>query len=151
MSAPAIDLTIRKTVVVECALETAFATFTAGLGRWWPVSTHSRGEGRVQTAILEERTGGRLYEVWDDGSEHQWGEVLVWEPPHRLVLSWQPNPKRPSPTEVEVRFAAEGSATRVELEHRGWDRLAAEAVDVQGSYERGWDEVLGAYRAALSI
>jgi uncharacterized protein YndB with AHSA1/START domain len=147
MSTHTTDLVVRKSVAVRCAPEQAFALFTEGVASWWPLATHSVGEERARSAVFEGRVGGRIYEIWDDGQEHDWGEVLVWEPPHRVVYSWQPNPKRPAATEVEVRVVAEGDGARVELEHRGWERLGAEATEAYGNYDGGWDTVLAAYVA----
>ena len=99
--------------------------------------------------VLEGRLGGRLYERWHDGGEADWGRVVTWEPPQRLVLSWQPNPERPAATEVEVRFVAvEPDHTRVELEHRGWERLGARAAERRERNERGWAGLLPHFRAA---
>jgi hypothetical protein len=70
--------------------------------------------------------------------------VLVWEPPHRLVWSWQPNPERPAATEVEVRFERAGDGARLELEHRAWERLGEEGPRVRENYATGWDVVLSA-------
>jgi len=96
--------------------------------------------------VLEGRVGGRLYERWHDGGEVDWGRVLAWEPPARLVLSWSPTLERRPPTEVEVRFlAVEPDHTRVELEHRGWERLGDLAAQARSSYEGGWPGVLDAF------
>ena len=152
MTTQATDLTIRKTLDLECTPERAFETFTAGISSWWPLTTHSVGEERVVRAVVEPREGGRVYEVWDDGEEREWGRLLAWEPPHRLVWSWQPNPDRPAATEVEVRFHANGAGTRLELEHRAWERLGEEGPRVRENYQTGWDAVLSALpgRAAAS-
>jgi hypothetical protein len=100
----------------------------------------------VETVVLEGRVGGRLYERWHDGGEVDWGRVLAWEPPARLVLSWSPTLERRPPTEVEVRFlAVEPDHTRVELEHRGWERLGDLAAQARSSYEGGWPGVLDAF------
>jgi len=147
MSTHATDLTVRKSIAVRCSPEQAFSLFTEGVASWWPLATHSVGHERARSAVFEGRIGGRIYEIWDDGQEHEWGEVLVWEPPHRVVYSWQPNPERPAGTEVEVRVAPEGDGARVELEHRGWERLGAEAAEAHESYAGGWDTVLAAYAA----
>lgn len=133
---------IHKTVRVEVPIETAFETFTRGIGSWWPVATHSVFKERVRQLVLEERAGGRVYERSEGGEQADWADVLVWEPPARLVLRWRVNPRR-GPTEVEVRFAAEEGGTRVELEHRGWERIGDQAG--RADYEPGWDAVLGRY------
>ena len=150
MSVDTSDLTVRKTINVACSVERAFETFTAGIAGWWPLATHSMGDEHAAAAVFEGSVGGRIYEVWDDGSEHEWGSVVLWEPPGRVVFSWNPNPNRTVFTEVEVRFAPEGDGTRVELEHRGWERLGDEATAVHGSYVTGWDTVLGHYRSAIT-
>ena len=123
MSEQATDLTVRRSVRVARPQEDAFRVFTEEIAAWWPLDTHSIGkDGRpAETAVLEGREGGRFYERTGSGTE-LWGTVLVWEPPSRVVISWELVPGRP-PTEVEVRFSAEGEGTRVELEHRGFERL----------------------------
>jgi uncharacterized protein YndB with AHSA1/START domain len=150
MTTQTTDLTVRKSVVVPCTPEQAFALYTEGIASWWPLATHSVGEEKACSAVFEGRAGGRIYEIWDDGQERDWGTVLVWEPPHRAVYSWQPNPERPAATEVEIRVSAEGDGARLDLEHRGWERLGTEAATVYENYETGWDVVLGAYVAGAA-
>jgi uncharacterized protein YndB with AHSA1/START domain len=137
---------IRKTITVDASPETAFETFTQKVSSWWPKSTHSVYEDDVQQVVFDEEVGGRLYERTGDGREADWADVLAWEPPKRFVLRWRVNPER-GPTEVEVLFTPEGSGTRVDLEHRGWD----EVNDAQGraGYNTGWDVVLGRYTDAF--
>jgi len=109
---------IEKTVLVARPVEEAFRIYTEELKSWWPLDSHARDTERRDTAVLEPRVGGRLYERTRDGEELDWGEVQVWDPPHRLVHTWHLG--RPeTATEVEVRFAPEGDGTRVELVHRG--------------------------------
>jgi uncharacterized protein YndB with AHSA1/START domain len=139
---------VRATVEVRRGIEEAFRVFTAEIASWWPVAGHSVEPGKVAVVVLEDRVGGRLYERWRDGGEADWGRVLAWEPPTRLLLAWSPNPERP-PTEVEVRFVAvEADHTRVELEHRGWERLGDLAAEARVSYDGGWPGVLDAYAGA---
>jgi uncharacterized protein YndB with AHSA1/START domain len=137
---------VRKTVTVECAVEEAFRLFTAGAGSWWPVATHSiHGDG-VAELVFEEREGGEVYELSADGEKGHWATVLSWEPPTRLVLAWNILEREPAPTEVEVRFTAEGrNETRVDLEHRGWEALTEGAEEKRSNYDTGWDSVLGSY------
>jgi hypothetical protein len=143
---------IRKAVVVDLAHEAAFQLFTQAMRTWWPVGSHSIGGARAQEARFVGGVGGRIYEVLDDGTEYDWGRVTVWEPPQRFVCSWDPSVEARTPTEVEVRFLAEGpDRTRVELEHRGWERIGERARLGRESYAGagGWTEVLGEYvRAA---
>ena len=144
---------IMRTIDVEAPVERAFRVFTGELATWWPLGTHSVGGERAETAVLEPRVGGRIYERWTDGTESVWGEVLVWEPGSRIVLSWKPNRGSPyPPTEVEVRFEPRASGTRVVLEHRGWDALGDVALETRSEYDRedGWPDVLDFYRRAAA-
>jgi hypothetical protein len=134
---------------VRRGVQEAFRVFTEEIADWWPVAAHSVEPDRVAAVVLEGRPGGRVYERWQDGGQADWGRVVAWEPPNRLVLSWSPDPERPAATEVEVRFTAvEPGHTRVELEHRGWERLGDQAAQVRSSYEGGWPGVLDAFAGA---
>jgi uncharacterized protein YndB with AHSA1/START domain len=145
MSEQATDLTVRRSVTVARSQEEAFRVFTDEITTWWPLDTHSIGkDGRpAETAVLEGREGGRFYERTGSGTEH-WGTILAWEPPERVVISWELVPDRP-PTEVEVRFTPDGEGTRVDLEHRGFERLGERAGEVAAGYGSGWPVVLGQY------
>jgi uncharacterized protein YndB with AHSA1/START domain len=128
----------------------AFDVFVGELGRWWPLESHSIAADeklsvRAVEARIEPGVGGRIVEVWSDGQEVSWGSVLAWEPPHRLLLSWNPNRTRTVWTEVEVTFAASPVGTLVRLEHRGWERLGDRAAAARGGYEVGWPRVLGRF------
>ena len=146
---------VRKTLQLKASQARAFEVFTAGFGRWWPAS-HSISKSPQKAAIIEPRLGGRWYERGEDGSECEWGRVLVWEPPARLVLSWQLSAQwKYDPhllTEVEVRFIPEGErVTRVEFEHRGLENYGdqAEALRKSISSPGGWPGILDAYAAAV--
>jgi len=143
------DLTVRKSVVVDCSPEHAFEVFTERISTWWPLETHSPGTAPPETVVFESQVGGRLYDRRPDGEETEWATVLVWEPPARFVVDWHVSPGSPS-TELEVRFLPEGDGTRVELEHRGWERYGDEAAETRGSYNSGWDTVLKPFVAAAS-
>ncbi|MGB2953102.1 MAG: SRPBCC family protein [Gaiellaceae bacterium] len=149
MSAQAQDLTVRKSVTVNCPPEQAFELFTDGLDTWWPFESHSVTDERPEKVVFEGREGGRVYDRLGSGEEHDWATVSAWEPPKRLVIDWRVNPKNPS-TELEVRFTAAGDGTRVELEHRGWERYGEQAGASYDSYNGGWDTVLGRYVEAGS-
>jgi len=140
---------VRKTVTVDCVVEEAFRVFTSDAISWWPTETHSLYEGKVREIVFEEREGGEVYELSSDGEKGHWATVLAWEPPGRLVLAWNVANAEALPTEVEVRFTAEGDGTRVELEHRGWEALAEEGAEKRGNYDTGWDHVLGLYERRL--
>jgi uncharacterized protein YndB with AHSA1/START domain len=119
---------VRKAIRVEAPREIAWQTFTEQMRTWWPLAVYKIGKANAVDAVIEPHVGGRWYERGDDDSTCDWGRVLVWEPPSRLVLSWDINADfQYVPglgTEIEVRFIAENeSTTRVELEHRRFDRF----------------------------
>jgi uncharacterized protein YndB with AHSA1/START domain len=155
MKTEAEELTIRKSVTVDCSVEHAWETFTQRIHEWWPLEVHSiqAGEdrGRPKTLKLEGERGGRVYEVTTDGEELTWAEITAWEQPTRLVLAWNPSRDQTEPrTEIEVRFTAEDGATRVDLEHRGWERLGERGAEVRSGYDQGWPPVLERFREATS-
>jgi hypothetical protein len=127
---------------VACSAEHAFATWTARIGSWWPADhTVSRQPGLE--VVLEPTLGGRIYERTRSGAEHEWGEVTAWEPPGRLAYLWHLRRDRREATEVEIRFVAvAAAATRVEIEHRGWERLGDAAEDWRDRNRGGWQTVL---------
>ena len=135
---------VRKTVTVGCAVEEAFRIFTADALSWWPVESHSIHQD-VRGLVFEPHVGGEVYEVSASGEHGHWATVLEWEPPHRLVLAWNILNAEAEPTEVEIRFLGEDGGTRVELEHRGWERLAEGGAEKRANYDSGWDFVLGRY------
>jgi uncharacterized protein YndB with AHSA1/START domain len=142
---------VRRSVVVKRSVEDAFRIFTDGIASWWPLDTHSIARDRegvvAETVVLEGREGGRLFERMSDGTDGYWGTITAWDPPRRLVVSWHVNPDAPAPTEIEVRFAPEDDGTRVDLEHRGWERLGAEGPSTRDNYQRGWEGPLASFAA----
>jgi len=82
-------------IEVRRGIQDAFRLFTEDIGGWWPVAGHAVRPDQVAAVVLEGRVGGRLYERWHDGGEADWGQVLAWEPPTRLLLTWRPNRARP--------------------------------------------------------
>jgi uncharacterized protein YndB with AHSA1/START domain len=139
---------IRKTVTVECTVEEAFRVFTADALSWWPVETHSIN-GSVAEIVFEPEAGGAVYEIGTNGERGHWATVLDWQPPSRLVLAWNILEREGDATEVEIRFLPEGSGTRVELEHRGWEAVELEAPAKRSNYDTGWENVLGFYERRL--
>jgi uncharacterized protein YndB with AHSA1/START domain len=148
---------IQGTVTVNAPIERAFRIFTESFTTWWPADYHI-GEADMAEAIIEPREGGRWYERGVDGSECDWGHVLAWQPPHRLVVTWQingqwqydPDPEHAS--EIEVRFTPEGAdQTTVELEHRLIHRLVGgEAIRDSISGGGGWSAVLAQFAKAVA-
>ena len=144
---------IHASVTVRRTPEDAFHVFTQEMGSWWPLQAFSMAEdteGRVkaESVVCEEREGGRVYEVMSDGTEGTWATVLAWDPPRRLVLAWKPNLTDNPPTELEVTFTADGEDTRVDLEHRGWERLGAMAEEARSGYGENWNGVLALFVGA---
>jgi uncharacterized protein YndB with AHSA1/START domain len=158
MSATAVPA-VRQEIKVNASIEHAFDVFTGGFATWWPLDSHHIAEQPAETAVLEPRVGGRWFERAADGSECDWGSVLAWEPPRRIVLAWHlgadwgydPDPERAS--EIEVTFVAEDdSTTRVALEHRRLERHGAGAEKIREgvSGPGGWPTLLQAFAAAAA-
>lgn len=151
------DTSVLTSIVVDAPVEHAFAVFTDDIGSWWPPEHHIL-QAELAEIVFEPRVGGHIYDRGTDGSECRWARVLVYEPPHRVVFSWdislqwqiETDPAKTS--EVEVRFTPEeGGRTRVELEHRnierqgvGWQQMR----DAVGS-PNGWR--IGLERFAVRV
>lgn len=144
---------VRKTITVAATPERAFHVFTAEYDSWWPRSHHI-GKSPMKRAIIEGRTGGRCYTEQEDGTDCDWGTVLVWDPPRRIVLAWQIDgkwqfePDLTKSSEVEVRFTGEpGGRTRVDLEHRHLERHGADAAPIRTAIDGpgGWAGLLQMY------
>lgn len=146
MTDQAAATSVHASIVVDAPIDEAFSVFTEGIGSWWPPEYNLLGVD-VAERVFEPRVGGEVYDRGVDGSECHWANVLAYEPPDRVVISWnlsphwqvEDDPARRS--EVEVRFTAEATdRTRVEVEHRhldrhgdGWESLR----DAVGS-DGGW-------------
>src|ERR1700755_2432317 len=105
---------------VACPPEHAFAVWATRTSLWWPHG-HSVSAEPGLTVTFEPRPGGRIYERTPGGAEHDWGEVVVCDPPRRLVYLWHLRFHRADATEVEVTFTPLPAGTRVQIEHRGWE------------------------------
>jgi uncharacterized protein YndB with AHSA1/START domain len=148
---------VRKSVVVDASPQQAFEAFTLGIDRWWP-KTHSIGATPMRASVLEPFVGGRWYSSCEDGSEATVGHVSVWEPGRRLVFSWEINaqwlsdPRSAYTSEVEVLFSAAGDGqTRVDLEHRGFERMGVEGGEkMRGDVDGGWPGLLQLYADAVA-
>lgn len=146
---------IQKTFDVKAPREIAFRVFTAEMTSWWQLESHHVGKARAVAAVVEPRVGGRWFERGEDGSECDWGKVLAWEPPGRLVLAWQLDATFTYDpqlhTEVEVRFVdAGGGVTRVEFEHRKLEAYAERADELRGVLDSpgGWGRIVEDYAKA---
>jgi uncharacterized protein YndB with AHSA1/START domain len=159
VSVPATDTSVRASIVVEAPIDRAFSVFTDGIGSWWDPKQHIL-EAELAEMVFEPRVGGYVYDRGVDGSVCRWARVLAYEPPTRVVFSWdidtrwqlQTDLERTS--EVEVRFLAEApDRTLVELEHRNLDRHGEgwEGMrDAVGSPE-GWPGGLRDFAARLAV
>ena len=132
---------VEKSVLVRCDPARAFAAFTAEIAQWWPMQSHSMAQAQTRTVAIEPRVGGRIYETAADGTDSDWGRILTWSPPAGFSMTWHPGRAADPHTIVELSFAAEGSATRVRLVHRGWEALGARAEAARESYDGGWETV----------
>jgi uncharacterized protein YndB with AHSA1/START domain len=149
---------VRSSIVVDAPIDRAFTVFTADIGSWWPPEHHIL-QSQLAEMVFEPRVGGHVYDRGADGSECRWARVLVYEPPDRVVISWdislqwEIETDQNKTSEVEVRFVVEAPGrTRVELEHRnidrhgeGWEQMR----DAVGSPE-GWGAGLVSFAAGLA-
>ena len=146
---------IRREIVVPVGQAKAFEVFTARMTDWWP-SAHHIGSAPIEQVVVEPREGGRWYTRHEDGSETSTGFVAAWEPPERLVVTWQIGADwRYDPgliTTVEVRFVAEApERTRVRLEHRDLERFGPDVERMRQTFSEpgAWTATLEAYGALL--
>jgi len=158
MTTPAQATSIRHVVVVEAPIERAFSVFTKGFGSFKPPEHNMLGVDIAET-VFELREGGNVYDRGVDGSECRWARVLAYEPPNRVVISWDISPQwqietDPEKTsEVDVRFIAEApDRTRVELEHRNIDRHGDGWEAVRGGVDgdAGWPLYLHRFADVLA-
>ncbi len=158
MSTQATETVVRSSIVVEAPIERAFKVFTEDFGSFKPREHNLLGVEIAET-VFEPRVGGHLYDRGVDGSECRWARVLAYEPPERVVFSWDISPQWQIETdlektsEVEVRFTAEtAERIRVELEHRNLDRHGAgwEGVREGVGGDGGWPLYLEAYAGLLA-
>lgn len=154
----ATDTSVRQTIVVDAPIDRAFTVFTEGIGTWFPAEYNLLSVD-IAERVFEPRVGGRIYDRGTDGSECHWARVLAYEPPDRVVFSWDIDPRwqvetDPDKTsEVEVRFTAEdGDRTRVELEHRNLDRHGDGWEQSRDSVagEGGWPGCLARFAERLA-
>lgn len=141
---------LRLSFVVACPVEHAFAIWTARTSAWWPADHTATGRGDLEI-VLEPRIDGRIFERTPAGEEVDWGWVTHWEPPHRLGYRWHLRQDRRDASDVAIAFTPLPDAgTRVDIEHRGWERLGAAGQDRRDANRRGWDGLLGHYMAACA-
>jgi hypothetical protein len=126
---------VRQSTVVRSDVAHTFSVFVDTIATWWPLKRFSLGHERVVDVSFTPDVGGRIYEVWDDGHTETWGHVLAWDPPNRVVMTWEVLP------------------TVTEVEHRGWERLSPEDMAavraLADSYDTGWATILAALTTAV--
>jgi uncharacterized protein YndB with AHSA1/START domain len=149
---------VRRQIVVDAPIERAFTVFTERFGDFKPPE-HNLLAAPIAETVFEPKVGGHIYDRGVDGSECRWARVLAYDPPDRVVFSWDISPQwqietDPANTsEVEVRFVAETPhRTRVELEHRHLDRHGAgwQAVSDGVGHDEGWPLYLTRYATLLT-
>jgi uncharacterized protein YndB with AHSA1/START domain len=148
---------VRKTIVVKATPERAFEVFTAQMDRWWP-KTHSIADSPVVKSMIEPFVGGRWYTVSEDGSQVTIGHVRVWQPGSQFNVSWAITAAWKSESrvelisEVEVRFVAEANGiTRVELEHRDFERMGgSDGQTMRDQVDNGWPGLLELFASEVA-
>jgi uncharacterized protein YndB with AHSA1/START domain len=157
MNTQAAETSIGASIVVAAPIERAFSVFTEGFGRFKPPE-HNLLPVEIAETVFEPRVGGHLYDRGVDGSECRWARVLAYEPPERVVISWDISPQwqlendLAKTSEVEVRFIAETfDRTRIELEHRNLERHGEgwESVREGVGGDQGWPLYLERFAALL--
>lgn len=137
-------------LIVEIDVETtpdhAFDVWTAQLGRWWPPSHTLSG---TKDLVIEPFPGGRIYETASDGTEHDWGEVVSWEPPARVRCLWHLFFERSEATDLEVTFAETASGTRVVIRQTGFERLGGAGVERRTRTLGAWSTIAARFREVI--
>ncbi len=140
---------LRITFDVACSVEHAFDIWTSRVDAWWPHDHTVTAEPDL-IVILEGEVGGRIFERTSAGAEHEWGEITVWDPPKQLSYTWHLRADRAETTEVDIRFYPIGAGeTRVEIEHRGWDRIGVTGLERRARNQAGWAGLIPHYLTAV--
>ncbi len=157
-SATSVIAPVRQSVTVPLDVERAFELWVARFDTWWPPE-HKTGDEAMESAIIEPHEGGRVYEVGVNGAECDWGRVVTYEPPNRLVVAWQLNgrwqfdPDIDKASEYEVTFDEQpGGNTLVTLVHRNFERHGPDGVGIAAAVAGpdGWPGLIELYAAAAA-
>ena len=135
---------IAKTVTVNVHPERAFALWVERIDAWWPKS-HSVSRQPATNILMESGLGGRFYERAPDGTEHDLGAIVIYDPPKHLAYHWFLGSSAELPTIVDVRFTAAGAGTRVDVEHRGPSLVGELWEERQGAFASAWNSLLPEY------
>jgi hypothetical protein len=141
---------LRLSFDVQCRIEHAFDVWTNRIDQWWPHGHSVSAESGLEV-VLEPRVGGRIFERTPSGAEHDWGEVTLWQPPTRFGYLWHLRRDRADATQVDITFTPSTElSTRVDIEHRGWERLGAARPQWREANVGGWATLLPHYVAACA-
>lgn len=136
---------IRLSFEVDLPPDGAFDLWVGRTSSWWPLSHTVTTESGL-SVVFQPGVGGRIFERTAAGKEHDWGQITVWEPPRRLAYLWHLRADRADATDVEITFVdLAGGRTRVDIEHRGWERLGARGVARRDANRGGWGGLLPHY------
>lgn len=142
---------IVKTIVVPCDQARAFETFVAQVASWWPMDKNSvsaMNGGVAKKVVIEQREGGKVYEIGHDDTEHLWGSVTEYSPNDRLVLDWHIGLSADKASDVAVNFKPiDPQSTEVTLIHSRWEAFGDKASDMRAGYDNGW---VGVFEQAYS-
>lgn len=145
LHAPDPQAIVSRSITIARSVADAFRLWTEQIHTWWPAG-HSRSGDPATRVYLEGKISGRFYERTSQGVEHDWGQVIFWEPPHRLAYTWYLGSSPAQPTRVDVRFLSLGpTQTRIEIEHRGPELIGELWWRNQVRYGAAWDVVLPTY------
>ncbi|HLJ45768.1 MAG TPA: SRPBCC domain-containing protein [Bryobacteraceae bacterium] len=133
---------IVRAVDVDCDREEAFRIFTERFAKWWPLASYSIHKERAKDCEMQPGVGGRIFERTKDGKTHDWGFVIAWDPPRRLVFTWSPGRKPDVGETVEVEFRVVAVGTRITVTHRGWERSGAQASIQRDEIGSQWTSIL---------
>lgn len=143
------EVEVFKSIRVRAPQSRAFEVWTAGVNGWWPRS-HTRSQNPESEIQIEGQNGGRIFERSPAGEEWDWGRVILWDPPHRLVYHWYLGSGAELPSEVEVTFRGlDEETTLVEVRHRGPEALGNLWWERKHLFHKGWDTVLPLFDKAL--
>lgn len=129
---------------VAASCEHAFDMWANRTSLWWPRGHTLSGDDELDI-VFEGRPGGRIFERAVDGSEHDWGRIVAWEPPHRLVYTWHLFFDAEEATDIEVTFTEVGEATAVRIEQGGWERLGAAGESRRARTHSVWQTLTPAF------
>ena len=139
---------LRLSYDIACSAEHAFEVWTTRVSTWWPKG-HSASGHPATVVVLEPRYGGRIFERTPEGTEIDWGEITLWNPPRQLGYLWHIARDRSDATDVELTFVElDDGTTRLDIVHRGWERLGAEGVVWREANTRGWSALIPRFVAA---